>query len=143
MVPGNEAVLRAGLTDYTGLAAGTGDRQGYYSGVFLHKDHTVMDDYNIIPFFSSTMGRNLLIVNAQFVLFVAGDDVSGIGTLGDQSDILSRCLMGSLESWVKGHIGIFSIFRWVPFHLPDLGLIFLLQRLMQLETYIWKQKHQI
>lgn len=64
MVPGNEAVLRQGLRDYTVACGGTGDQQGYYSAIFLHKDHTMMDDFTILPFYSSTMSRNLLIVNS-------------------------------------------------------------------------------
>lgn len=71
VVTGNEAVLRDSLGEYTFVCGGTGSREGYYTAVLLHKHHCLLDDYNIVPFNSSQMGRNLVVVNVSFgrVLF--------------------------------------------------------------------------
>ncbi|PVD32224.1 hypothetical protein C0Q70_07656 [Pomacea canaliculata] len=63
MVPSNEAVLREGLTNYQAICGGTGSKEGYYTGIFLQKQHTILEDYQIKPFFSSQMARSLLIAS--------------------------------------------------------------------------------
>ena len=65
VVKGNEAVLRDSLRDYTFVCGGTGSNEGYYTAVLLHKHYTLLDDYTIVPFYTSQMGRNLLVVNVS------------------------------------------------------------------------------
>ncbi|KAL8589154.1 hypothetical protein ACOMHN_052492 [Nucella lapillus] len=60
----SEAMLREGLGgDYRVLLGGTVGREGYYTAVLLHKTRAMLDDVDILPFHSSMMARNLMVVN--------------------------------------------------------------------------------
>lgn len=65
VVPGNEAVLREALREYTVVCGGTGSKDGYYTAILLHKHHCLLDDCTIVPFCSSQMGRNLMLVSVS------------------------------------------------------------------------------
>ena len=69
VVGASEAILREGLSDYKMVCGGTPTTEGYYTAILLHKVHTILDDFTIIPFFSSQMGRNLLVVNVIMLFF--------------------------------------------------------------------------
>ncbi|KAK7090724.1 hypothetical protein V1264_010485 [Littorina saxatilis] len=65
VVADSESVLRESLTDYKIISGGTSSKEGYYTAILLHKQHTHLDDFETVPYFSSTMGRNLLVVNSS------------------------------------------------------------------------------
>ncbi|XP_076437917.1 tyrosyl-DNA phosphodiesterase 2-like [Babylonia areolata] len=64
VVGGSEAMLREALGgDYRVLCGGTAGKEGYYTAVLLHKSRAMLDDFTVVPFHSSMMGRNLVVVN--------------------------------------------------------------------------------